>query len=231
MSRKSQRSLSPGEDSRQGVASQDTLPGGKERLQQPRKANGRFIKIKKNRLVKPIGMSNIASSEGLQNDVATTNNADYPEAMTVPKDDATDETDIPAQIHNSPPALDNQTAISSAPLPPVPTPTTISAPLHTPSSATEARATQNHRTATIVAWLQYTRTYDQKERIVHPFNLPPPERIRPVAMYQRHHVRDSGLVDGLPAGAFGRRGGGVVQEDGRAEGGGEGGEYVNLTVE
>ena len=65
------------------------------------------------------------------------------------------------------------------------------------------RANQTRRTAAIVNWLQHTRTYNQTERIVHPFNLAPPQRIRPVALDQHKFVRSSNMVSHLPPSAFG----------------------------
>lgn len=70
------------------------------------------------------------------------------------------------------------------------------APTPTPSSAM-VRTAPNHRTSAIVRWLQHTRTYDQEEHLVHPFNIPPPVRTKPVTMYQHQHMREENLVRGL----------------------------------
>ena len=67
----------------------------------------------------------------------------------------------------------------------------------------EDRANQNRRTTSIVDWLQHTRTYNQTDRVVHPFNLPPPQRIGPVTLDQHKFVRSSSMVSHLPPSAFG----------------------------
>lgn len=171
----------------------------KTRLQQPRKANGRFGRIRRSKVTDPSTTSNASQSTAVREDMVDTSDTHHSltkEPVTAAEEiKSTQSTHTHAPLHNLPAA---PTSLPITP-PPLNTTPSHSPPLPLPST----RTTQDARTAAVVDWLHWTRNHNQTSHIVHPFNLPRPERIRPALLYQHAHTRPSGLEAGLPPSAYG----------------------------
>lgn len=181
--RKRQRPPFPNNDAYLKNGSQNTPQAKKLRLQQPRKANGRFAKIRKPLAITSTGVSTQTRSPEESQNKANMIDAHHTSSqapLTEPGSTKTDRNEIAIQIHNLfhilPKTLDST---PSAPHPPSTAPSSNADAHKTPTPSGDHQADQSRRTAAIVNWLQYTRTYDQKTHLVHPFNLPPPTKIRP----------------------------------------------------
>jgi hypothetical protein len=199
MARKRRHSPSP-DDSVQGEA--ESVPTVKQPwLMQPRRADGRFVKIKKARFVKRTDRATIPPLINYQASATESTHPKQPEVTPDPS--PARDINIPAEAHQPSSLHASESTIPRSQFPSVAVSDTSPSPLiptttntsFTPSSSGEDRANQNHRTAAVAAWLQYVRTYGQEEQLVHSLNLPPPERLRHVAMYQRQYVRDPRLEE------------------------------------
>ena len=210
MTHKRKHSSSQDDPAQDGAAGAPT--DEQPRLKQPRKANGRFVKMKKSRSVKRTNVATPAVPTSRQASAITLTHLMQPEGDPVPT--LAQDADVPAEAHQLFSGRLRDSIVQSFPVPPraandtlppslIP-PTTNTSP--SPYLSAEERALQNQRTAAVVTWLQHIRKYEQEEQLVHPLNLLPQEKIRPLAIYQRQYVRDRGLVGELPRSTFGEVG-------------------------